>query len=136
MDSFYVGQSARTAKTISESDVYLFAGISGDMNPMHVNAQHAEGTRFRGRIAHGILSAGLISAVLGMQLPGPGCIYMGQQLKFLRPVYIGDTITAEATISAIDWTKNRVVLSTVCTNQKDEVVITGEATMLLPEGAK
>ena len=136
METFYVGQSARTAKTISESDVYLFAGITGDMNPMHINVQHAKDTRFQNRIAHGILSAGLISAVLGMQLPGPGCIYLGQQLKFLRPVYIGDTITAEATITAIDREKNRVVLSTVCTNQKDEAVITGEATMLLPEGAK
>jgi len=136
VETFYVGQSARTAKTISESDVYLFAGITGDMNPMHINVQHAKDTRFQNRIAHGILSAGLISAVLGMQLPGPGCIYLGQQLKFLRPVYIGDTITAEATITAIDREKNRVVLSTVCTNQKDEAVITGEATMLLPEGAK
>lgn len=136
METFYVGKSARIAKTISESDVYLFAGITGDMNPMHINAQYAQNTRFQGRIAHGMLCAGLISAVLGMQLPGPGCIYLGQQLKFVRPVYMGDTVTAEVTISSIDWTKNRAVLATVCTNQKDEIVVTGEATMLLPDGAK
>ena len=124
------------AKTISESDVYLFAGITGDMNPMHINAQYAKDTRFQGRIAHGMLCAGLISAVLGMQLPGLGCIYLGQQLKFVRPVYMGDTVTAEVTISSIDWAKKRVVLTTVCTNQEDETVVTGEATMLLPDGAK
>jgi len=136
METVYVGKKACIAKTISESDVYLFAGITGDMNPVHVNAQYAQDTRFQSRIAHGMLCAGLISAVLGMQLPGPGCIYLGQQLKFLRPVYIGDTVTAEATVSSIDWVKKRAVLSTVCTNQKNEAVIVGEANMLLPDGAE
>ncbi|MBQ9973438.1 MAG: MaoC family dehydratase [Oscillospiraceae bacterium] len=132
MERYYIGQSAQAAKTISESDIYLFAGITGDMNPVHVNQQYASQTRFEGRIAHGILSAGLISAVLGMQLPGPGSVYLGQQLKFLRPVYPGDTVTARATITHIDREKNRAVLSTVCTNQRGEEVVAGEATMLLP----
>lgn len=132
MERYYIGQSACTAKTISETDVYLFAGITGDMNPMHVNAPYASGSLFGNRVAHGMLSAGLISAVLGMQLPGPGSVYLGQQLKFVRPVYLGDTITAQATITDIDREKNRAVLSTLCTNQKGEVVVTGEATMLLP----
>lgn len=83
MQELKLGQSASTSKTISEADVYLFAGITGDLNPAHVNEPYAEETRFGGRIAHGMLSAGLISAVIGMQLPGPGTIYMGQELKFL-----------------------------------------------------
>ena len=88
-----VGQSASFSKTITEWDVYTFAGLSGDLNPAHINEEYAKTTRFGGRIAHGMLSAGLISAVIGMQLPGPGTIYMGQTLKFLSPVRIGDTVT-------------------------------------------
>ena len=89
-----LGDSASHSKTISETDVYLFAGITGDLNPAHVNESVASASRFGGRIAHGILSAGLISAVLAMQLPGPGTIYLGQELKFTRPVRFGDTVTA------------------------------------------
>ena len=131
-----MGQTACTAKTITESDIYQFAGITGDMNPMHINAQYAEASRFGGRIAHGMLSAGLISAVLGMQLPGPGSIYLGQQLKFLAPVYPGDTVTARVTITDIDREKNRAVLDTECINQKGVKVIAGQATMLLPPQAE
>lgn len=127
------GQSASTTKTISESDVYLFAGITGDLNPAHTNAVIAAQTMFGGRIAHGILTAGLISAVIGMQLPGPGTIYVGQDLKFLAPVHIGDTITATATIKELNVEKNRAVLDTVCVNQDGKTVISGQAKVMPPK---
>lgn len=130
---YYVGQTASVTRTISESDVYLFAGVTGDLNPAHTNEEYAKTTHFKTRIAHGMLSAGLISAVLGMQLPGPGTIYTGQTLKFLAPVHIGDTITATAEIKSLDLERNRVVLTTTCTNQEGTMVITGEATALLPK---
>ena len=130
--TYEVGQSASVSKTISESDVYLFAGITGDMNPAHTNEEYAKNTRFKTRIAHGMLSAGLISAVLGMHLPGPGTIYMGQTLKFLAPVHIGDTITATAEIKTLDLERGRVTLTTTCTNQDGAVVTTVEAMALLP----
>lgn len=127
-----VGQSASFAKTITESDVYTFAGLSGDLNPAHINEEYAKGTRFGGRIAHGMLSAGLISAVIGMQLPGPGTIYMGQTLKFLSPVRIGDTVTATVKVTSIDEQRRRAVLETTCTNQEGTLLISGEAKVLLP----
>ena len=127
------GQSASTTKTISESDVYLFAGITGDLNPAHTNAVTAAQTMFGGRIAHGILTAGLISAVIGMQLPGPGTIYVGQDLKFLAPVHIDDTITASATIKELNVEKNRAVLDTVCVNQDGKTVISGQAKVMPPK---
>lgn len=130
--TFQVGQRASVTRTISESDVYLFAGITGDLNPAHTNEEYAKKTHFKTRIAHGMLSSGLISAVLGMKLPGSGTIYTGQTLKFLAPVHIGDTITATAEIQSLDLDRNRVVLTTTCTNQDGRVVITGEATALLP----
>lgn len=130
--TFQVGQQASVTRTISESDVYLFAGITGDLNPAHTNEEYAKKTHFKTRIAHGMLSSGLISAVLGMKLPGPGTIYTGQTLKFLAPVHIGDTITATAEIQSLDLDRNRVVLTTTCTNQDGKVVVTGEATALLP----
>lgn len=126
------GQSASFSKTITETDVYLFAGITGDLNPAHTNEVQANTTRFGHRIAHGMLSAGLISAVLGMQLPGPGSIYMSQTLKFLAPVYFGDTITATATVESVIPEKKRIVLSTAVTNQDGKVVTTGEAMLLYP----
>lgn len=130
--NYYVGQTASITRTISESDVYLFAGVTGDLNPAHTNEEYAKTTHFKTRIAHGMLSAGLISAVLGMYLPGPGTIYTGQTLKFLAPVRIGDTITATAEIKSLDLERNRVALTTTCTNQEGVAVITGEATALLP----
>lgn len=130
--TYELGQSASMTKTITETDVYLFAGITGDLNPAHVNESYAETTRFGRRIAHGMLSAGLISAVLGMQLPGPGSIYMSQTLKFKAPVYLGDTITAAATVTGLDEEKKRITLSTVATNQEGTVVTTGEALLLYP----
>lgn len=128
-----IGDSASTAKTISEADVYLFAGITGDHNPAHINEEASKKTAFGGRIAHGILSAGLISAVLAMKLPGPGTIYLGQELKFTKPVRFGDTVTATATVSEIIAEKNIVKLETICTNQKGEVVIKGMATVMPPK---
>ena len=128
-----IGDSASFTKTISETDVYLYAGISGDFNPAHVNQTEAEKGMFGKRIAHGMLSAGLISAVLGTLLPGPGTIYMGQELRFTKPVAIGDTITATATVAELIPEKNRAILDTVCTNQTGDVVIKGKATVMPPK---
>lgn len=122
-----VGQSASVSRTISESDVYLYAGVTGDNNPAHLNEQYASGTVFGGRIAHGMLTAGLISAALGTRLPGPGAIYLGQTLRFLAPVRFGDTITATVTVRELKQEKNRAILETTCINQDGKVVVTGEA---------
>ena len=127
IDQLKVGQRASFSKTVSESDVYLFAGISGDFNPAHINQAYAEQTAFKTRIAHGMLSASFISTVLGTQLPGPGAIYISQSLTFLAPVAIGDTITATAEVVEIMDEKKRVRLKTFCTNQDGKEVLTGEA---------
>lgn len=128
-----IGDSASFTKTVTDTDVYMFAGITGDFNPAHVNQVEAEKGMFGKRIAHGMLSAGFISAVLGTMLPGPGTIYMGQELRFTKPVAIGDTITATATVAEMIIEKNRVILDTVCTNQNGEVVIKGKATVMPPK---
>lgn len=127
-----VGESASFTKTISETDVYLFAGISGDLNPAHLNETYAQGTFFKGRIAHGILCSGLISAVLGMQLPGPGTVYLRQELNFTAPVHIGDTITARVELIE-KLGKNRLRFRTTCINQNGGVVIDGEALVSPPK---
>ena len=121
------------ASVTSETDVYLFAGITGDLNPAHTNEVAASKTMFKTRIAHGMLGAGFISAVLGMYLPGPGTIYMGQELKFTKPVHIGDTVTATATVEEIILEKNRVILDTTVVNQDGEIVIKGKATVMPPK---
>lgn len=128
-----IGDHASVTKTVSETDVYLFAGITGDLNPAHTNEVAASKTMFKTRIAHGMLGAGFISAVLGMYLPGPGTIYMGQELKFTKPVYIGDTVTATATVEEIILEKNRVILDTTVVNQDGEIVIQGKATVMPPK---
>lgn len=133
IDTIQIGDSASFTKTVTEADITLFAGYSGDFNPAHINAAEAEKGMFHGRIAHGMLSAGFISAVLGMQLPGPGTIYMGQELRFVKPVYIGDTVTATATVVERIPEKNRLKLETIVTNQKGEQVITGMATVMPPK---
>ncbi len=127
-----VGDVAEFTKTISESDVYLYAGVVGDLNPAHINEVHAQGTAFKTRIAHGMLVAGLVSTVLGMYLPGPGSIYISQQLSFLAPVRIGDTITARAEVVEIIAEKKRVRLKTTCANQDGKVVLDGEAVVSPP----
>jgi 3-hydroxybutyryl-CoA dehydratase len=129
IDEISVGDWAEVAKTISESDVYTFAGVTGDFNPAHVNEQYASNTFFKRRIAHGMLSAGLISNVLGTSLPGPGAVYIKQELIFTAPVYIGDTITARAEVLEVVTDKNRVILKTICSNQDGTVVIDGTALM-------
>ena len=126
-----VGLSASLGKTITEADILMFAAVSMETNPVHLNAEIAAESVFKQRIAHGMLSAGLISAVLGTQLPGPGTIYMGQTLRFRAPVKIGDTVTATAEVTALDAEKKRVTLKTVCT-VAGKVVIEGEATVLAP----
>ena len=128
-----MGDKALVEKTISESDVYLFAGITGDLNPAHVNQKQAEQSMFKGRIAHGILVTGLISTCLGMHLPGPGTIYLSQQVKFTAPVHIGDTITAEVEVIEMNVEKNRIKLKTTCVNQDGKVVIVGEASVMPPK---
>lgn len=127
------GQFAEHIKTVTETDVVMYAGITGDFNPMHVNQTYAEKTRFGGRIAHGMLTAGFISAVLGMKLPGEGSIYMSQSLRFMRPVRIGDTITARIEVIELFPDKKRVRLATSCRNQNDELVLDGEALVLMQE---
>jgi 3-hydroxybutyryl-CoA dehydratase len=131
--SLKIGDFAEHAKTISEGDVYLFAGVTGDLNPAHINAQEAAKGMFKERIAHGMLGAGLISAVLGMQLPGPGTIYLSQTLKFLAPVKFGDTVTARAEVTDLNLERNRVTLKTTCKNQDGKTVIDGEAVMMPPK---
>lgn len=128
-----VGDTESFTKTVSETDVYNFAGVTGDFNPAHIDAEYAKGTFFKKRIAHGMLSAGFISKVLGTQLPGPGAVYMKQDLKFLAPVYIGDTITAKCEVVEVITEKNRIVLKTTCVNQSGTVVIDGVAVMSPPK---
>lgn len=128
-----LGDTASFEKTISESDVYLFAGISGDNNPAHLNDVEASKTVFKERITHGMLTASLISAVLGTQLPGPGAIYLGQDLKFLAPIKFGDTIKAIVEVAEIIESKNIVKLNTICLNQFDNLVIQGIATVMPPK---
>ena len=127
-----VGEQASFSKTISESDVYLYAGITGDFNPAHVNEDYAQTTAFKTRIAHGMLTAGFISNLLGTRLPGPGSIYMSQNLKFLAPVTIGDTITATVEVIEILTEKKRVRLKTTCANQEGTIVLDGEALISPP----
>ncbi len=127
---YSIGMKASISKTITEADIILFSGISMDINSVHLNEEYAKNTIFNKRIAHGILVAGLISAVLGTKLPGEGSIYLGQTLEFLKPVYIGDTISAEVEIIGIVENKSIYILKTICKNQKDEIVIKGEAKIL------
>lgn len=132
--SITIGRSAEFAKTISESDVYLFAGITGDMNPVHINKKEAEKSFAKQRIVHGALVAGLISTVIGMYMPGPGTIYMEQDTKFLRPVFFGDTIKAVVEIVEIINEQKRVIkLDTKVYNQNDEMVVDGYAIVKAPK---
>jgi len=124
------GMTASYAKTVTDADVVLFAGISGDDNPVHINQEFAENSMFKQRIAHGMLSAGFISAVLGTKMPGPGAIYISQSLKFKAPVHIGDTVKATVTILEVLAPKRRVTLKTVCT-VKDTVIVEGEAVVMV-----
>lgn len=132
IDQISIGDKASFQKTITETDVYLYAGITGDINPAHINEEVSKDTMFKGRIAHGMLTAGLVSAVLGVQLPGPGTIYMGQELRFTAPVKFGDTIKAEVEVIERDEEKNRLKLKTTCYNQDNKVVLEGVAKVMPP----
>lgn len=131
----YIGQKATHSKTITETDVYLFAGITGDFNPAHMNAEYAKSTAFKERIAHGMLSASLISTALGTSLPGKGTIYLKQNVRFTAPVHFGDTITATVEVIELQPEKNRAILRTWCTNQDGKIVLDGEATVSPPKEA-
>ena len=126
-----IGMTASYTQTISDADVKAFAGISGDHNPVHMSEDYAKNSRFKNRIAHGLLTASFFSAIFGTKLPGEGCVYAGQNLQFKKPVYLGDTVVAKVTVTAIDILKKRVIFETVCT-VKDRVVTTGTAEIFIP----
>ncbi|MDI9471409.1 MAG: MaoC family dehydratase [Tissierellia bacterium] len=127
-----VGDQASTKVIITEDLVKQFADVSGDKNPVHLDEEYASATPFKSRIAHGMLVGSLFSTLLGTELPGEGTIYLEQNLRFTKPVYLGDEITASVTVRELVTDKNRVLLDTVATNQRDEVVITGTAGVLAP----
>jgi 3-hydroxybutyryl-CoA dehydratase len=130
---YNIGDTASTQKTFTEDDVFTFSEISKDKNPIHIDAGFAAQTRFGKRLVHGILTSGLISATLGMQLPGPGSIYLKQSLNFRAPVFIGDTITATVKITRIRPDKPIITLETICENQDGITVIDGEAVLLVED---
>lgn len=125
------GMDAVYAKTVSETDIVLFAGISGDNNPVHLNQEFAADTVFEGRIAHGMLTASFISTVLGMKLPGPGCVYLSQSLNFKAPVRAGDTVTARVTLKDLNTQRRRATFETVC-SVGNTIVVDGEALISVP----
>lgn len=131
IDDLEIGMVRSLTKQITDRDIEMFAEVSTDHNPVHLDQAYADATMFKGRIAHGMLSAGLISAVIGEQLPGHGTIYLGQSLKFLAPVRPGDVVLAEVKVAAIDAPRRRVTLETIC-SVGDTVVIKGEALVLAP----
>lgn len=131
LEDLEIGMTRSLSKVITDKDIEMFAEVSTDHNPVHLDADYAAKTMFKGRIAHGMLSAGLISAVIGEQLPGHGTIYLGQSLKFLAPVRPGDEVVAEVKVVAIDHARRRVTLETTC-SVGDTTVIKGEALVLAP----
>ena len=135
IEDIAVGMSANLGKTITEADILLFSAVSTDTNAVHLDEEYGKTTMFGGRIAHGMLSASLISSVLGTRLPGPGVIYVGQSLRFKAPVRIGDTVHAKVTVKEVITEKARVVLDTVCT-VGGKVVIDGEATVMATSRAR
>lgn len=134
LEDLEIGQSDSFQKTVTESDVYSFAGITGDMNPFHINEEFCKTTKFGKRLIHGALLNGMVSAVLGMKLPGPGTIFVRQEIKFLAPAFIGDTIKATVTVANI--TEKRVFLKFDCTNQDGIVVCEGESEVSVPRKKK
>jgi 3-hydroxybutyryl-CoA dehydratase len=134
-ERYAVGTSAEASHTITEADVLQFADLSGDHNPFHVDEAFAARTRFGGRIAHGLLVAGLLSGVLGMQLPGPGAVYVSQTLEFLQPVHIGDTITVRVEVAELVPERKRIRVATTWRNQHGQQVLRGEAWLTLPRPA-
>jgi len=131
-DEIQIGDAAEFAKTVTESDVYLYAGVTGDLNPAHINEAYAKETYFKTRIAHGMLSGGFISAVLGTKLPGPGTIYISQLLEFKAPVRINDTVTARVEVIE-KLEKNRLKFRTTCANQDGTLLVDGQALVMPPK---
>jgi len=133
IDEIKMGDSAQISNTITEKTIKDFAEATGDFNPVHLDQAYAEKTYFKGRIAHGVLSVGYISSVMGNLLPGPGGILLSQDVRFLAPVRIGDTITAKVEVIEVIPEKNRIKVKTTCTNQKGQVVVEGTAWSLCPQ---
>jgi 3-hydroxybutyryl-CoA dehydratase len=130
-EDLHIGMTAVFSKTITDADILLFSAVSGDTNPAHLDEEFARTTAFEGRVAHGMLTASLFSTLVGTKLPGPGCMYMGQTLKFLAPVRAGDTVFARVTVRELLPDKNRVVLDTTC-KVGDKLVVAGEAVLKVP----
>ncbi|MFC4350702.1 MaoC family dehydratase [Fodinicurvata halophila] len=130
LEDLETGMVEQFSKTVTEADIVLYAGLTGDTNPLHLDQDYAETTMFKGRIAHGMLTAGFVSTVLGTRLPGPGAIYVDQSLSFKRPVRIGDTVTARVEIKSVDRESRRVVFETVCL-VGGKTVLEGEATLMV-----
>ena len=133
MSAFEIGLKASRSKTFSAADVEAFARLTGDMNPLHLDDTYAATTRFGKRIAHGMLTASLISALIANDLPGPGSVYLKQTLSFVAPVYLGDTITAIAEVTAFRERSRVATLKTTCTNQEGILVLEGEAIVMIPD---
>ena len=131
-DEITEGMTAIFTRTVTEADILMFAGVSGDTNPVHLDEEYAKTTLFKGRIAHGMLTAGFISTVFGTKLPGPGCIYLSQNLKFKAPVRVGDTVRARVTATAVDQVKGRCTFATTA-HVGDTLVVEGEAQILVPK---
>ncbi|WP_168405044.1 MaoC family dehydratase [Acinetobacter indicus] len=131
IEDIQIGMKVSYSQTITDSDIKTFAGLSGDHNPVHVDEKYAENSRFKRRIAHGLMSAGFFSQLFGTKLPGPGCVYTAQSLKFLRPVYINDTVVATVEVIAIDLLRKRVWFKTYCT-VNNKIVIDGQAEIYIP----
>ncbi len=130
-----VGQRASATHTVTDCDVVMFAAVTGDLNPVHVDAEQAAASRFGGRIAHGMFAGGLISSLMASKLPGPGAIYLTQSLRFVRPVLIGDVITVSAEVLELFESRRRLRVATVCRNQREETVVDGEAMLMIPKDA-
>ncbi len=133
LESLAPGARAEMTRTITDADIVAYAALTGDENPVHLDEEAAKASVFGGRVAHGMLTAGLLSAVLGMRLPGPGAVYLSQTLRFLRPVRPGDAVTARVEVLEVLPARRRVRLATSCVNQHGDIVLDGEAMVLLPE---
>jgi 3-hydroxybutyryl-CoA dehydratase len=127
-----IGMTESYSQTITDADIKMYAGISGDNNPIHMSDEYAKKSRFKNRIAHGLLSAGFFSALFGTRLPGIGCVYVSQNLEFKRPVFLGDTITAIITVTKVDLKNKKVYFRTFCM-VKNKIVIDGQAALFIPE---
>lgn len=132
IEEIQIGMSVSYSQTITDVDVKQFSGISGDRNPIHLDEEFAKKSRYKQRIAHGLISGSFFSALFGTKLPGPGCVYVSQTFNFKRPVYLGDTVTAIATVKEVDLTKSRVFFDTVC-QVRGKVVIDGVAELYIPQ---